>query len=341
MTRVSLIVPGLHVGFDEVEFPVSLTDYPALAVLLSRGAHTMLTDDAEQVLLQRMGYAAPRGQALALAAATARIDLPAEHSSAQLWRCDPVCLRADPAHLLLFDSRNFQLTAIEADALIALLNEEIPELGLRRGVDPLRWYAAPAGLAPLAIPSPRALNGRPITTALPAGPSARTLRRLLNDAQMTLHEIPSNERRAAAGLLPVNGMWLWGAGEAPVPVADGPCTIFGDDVLAAGLAAHGDRSWQPQARVETVLAALRDGEVLVVLGAPFGRCRGDAALGALAELEQGWLQPLLRALWRLRYAELELVTARWSFVLNRRGLLRLWRKPQSATVLYFSPHVSV
>ncbi|MDT7928658.1 phosphoglycerate mutase [Tepidimonas sp.] len=43
-------------------------------------------------------------------------------------------------------------------------------------------------------------------------PSARTLLRLLNEAQMLFHDHPVNAARVARGALPINGLWISGAG---------------------------------------------------------------------------------------------------------------------------------
>jgi len=49
---------------------------------------------------------------------------------------------------------------------------------------------------------------------MPAGRDGARIRSLMNEIQMLLHEHPVNQGRERARLLPVNGWWLWGFGDA-------------------------------------------------------------------------------------------------------------------------------
>jgi hypothetical protein len=84
---------------------------------------------------------------------------------------------------------------------------------------PLRWYASHALLADLATASLERVIGRNVDRWLPAQREARLLRRLQNEVQMLLHTHPVNEQREAAGLLPVNSVWLSGCGVARAEAA--------------------------------------------------------------------------------------------------------------------------
>ena len=65
--------------------------------------------------------------------------------------------------------------------------------------------------------------------AMPTGPDARALRRLMAELQMLLHEHPVNQRRARAGAPEVNAIWLHGLGSvAHVQNVELP-QAFGDE----------------------------------------------------------------------------------------------------------------
>ncbi len=76
--------------------------------------------------------------------------------------------------------------------------------------------------------------GRNIDIWLPAGPSAREWRRLMNEVQMLWHDHPVNQDRASRGLPAVNALWLEGtAASHPKRSFD---WIISDDQAVAGLA---------------------------------------------------------------------------------------------------------
>ncbi|WP_119155629.1 hypothetical protein [Caldimonas tepidiphila] len=87
---------------------------------------------------------------------------------------------------------------------------------------PLRWYAAHESLAGLPTASLDRVIGRNVDTWLSDHPQVRLIRRLQAEMQMTLYVHPSSDRRAEAGLLPVNSFWLSGCGrhQPARPAAD-------------------------------------------------------------------------------------------------------------------------
>lgn len=87
---------------------------------------------------------------------------------------------------------------------------------------PLRWYVAHESLAELPTASIDRVVGRNVDLWMPDHPQARRVRRLQQEVQMLLYTHPLNERREAAGLLPINSFWLSGCGvrQRARPVAD-------------------------------------------------------------------------------------------------------------------------
>jgi hypothetical protein len=151
------------------------------------------------------------------------------------WRVgsDAVHL-ADPRELALGEAESRELF----DAVRQLFESE--GVALAWGA-PLRWYAAHESLASLASASLDRVIGRNVDAWLPAGPAARRMRRLQNEAQMLLHTHPLNEAREARGAMTVNSFWLSGCGLAR-DEAVAPVTV--DDRLAAGALAGDDAMWR-------------------------------------------------------------------------------------------------
>lgn len=186
-----------------------------------------------------------------------------------------------------------------------------PDLGLRERAtlrDALnRHFAADAALRPaldaghlgwppeakatIAAPAVHALHDvrEQLAPATLGGPVAR----VLNDAQMVLHQHPLNAVREAGGALTANALWCWGFG----PLPDRPPRTWpaasGRDPLVRGIALEGGTPHraQPSAnapgvttvamgdRIDTLLddahAALRSGAITVlwIHAAPFGAWR--------------------------------------------------------------------
>ena len=123
----------------------------------------------------------------------------------------------------------------------------------------------------------------------PGETRARRGRRAADEAQMLLHAHPVNEAREARGELPVNSLWLWGAGaraaRAPLPLAVGHRRRSGG---ARRRASPGSAS-SPAARLGAGVARP------AARGRPPPRA-ARCAPGSARRLEQRWFAPLLAAL---------------------------------------------
>ncbi|MEO6065433.1 MAG: phosphoglycerate mutase [Lysobacterales bacterium] len=155
-------------------------------------------------------------------------------------------LRADPAHVqveagglrLLAFGEALALETADSEALATSLRPSFHDLGMVFSApNPWRWYVQLARGRPM----PRFLDPEDALgasgTPLPAGETAgREWSRLLNETQMVLHDHPVNRDRARGGLLTVNSLWLWGAGELPLKVASGANAYVGSDAELRALA---------------------------------------------------------------------------------------------------------
>jgi hypothetical protein len=275
MKALTLFIPGMSrlAGSDLRDAAAA---YPRFARLLGR-AHAVARDaPPEAALLGAFGLPTD----FASARLTARIDLPPAEAAEDLLRCDPVYLHADPNKVLLYAAPG--LEDAEADALLTSLRRDFPELGLRRGVQAGRWYLRRPSDIDGRAPSVHWLNGRSLSPHLPQAREHRSWRQLLNELQMALHDHPVNEARAARGLPPVNGLWIFGGGadQGEVSRADA-CPIaccFGNDVLLAGAASACGIPWQPDLPAPATALQARGQQVLILAGSGFGRVAAQAGV---------------------------------------------------------------
>ena len=237
--RLDLLVPGL---FGPVPVPpAEVPPTPVLSRLLGRADRLPGADatDPGRTLFHLFGYAPAPERDCPSAPYCRLADDPNAAPAAYVLHADPVHLRPARDRLVLFAGPDFAPDRAEADALVALCNQHLGTDGLRlEAPTPTRWYLL-TDRPPDLVTQPLAnVLGRPIAGHLPQGSAARQWARYLNEIQMLLHQSPVNQRREAAGIPTLNGLWLWGGGERlPVPAAPAPyARVFGADPLARGLA---------------------------------------------------------------------------------------------------------
>jgi len=125
--------------------------------------------------------------------------------------------------------------------------------------------------------------GRDVGKYMPSGKDGMKFKALLNEVQMLLHEYPLNQAREKEGLLPVNSLWISGAGslnDINRPAQKPAFQLFANDALSAGLAQWANIACQP---LPLDFSSIDNGSAVLVLD-------NSSALDAL------WFEPLLKAL---------------------------------------------
>ena len=175
----------------------------------------------------------------------------------------------------------------------------------------------PRLLAARTLPPLQAFSG-PLEAALPVGEDAAELRRLMTEMQMLLHEHPVNERRARAGLPSANATWLWSVSSlshrpapAILPVAFGGATYLKGLYLLHSQTVH-----DPLSDAAALAAAAPSASSIVAVVSS-----SDAA-----SFQTQWLTPLLDMLRSGTFDRLIVYFDAWRFELQRRDLLRFWRR---------------
>lgn len=250
-------------------------------------------------------------------------------------RADPVHLRVMRDRLMLVPGHALGVHGDEARALCEALNRHFAPQASFQAVDPLRWCARLAEDAAYEADCPLDAAGRDVDLALPAarGPAHR----LLNEAQMLLHDHPVNAAREARGEPPINSLWLWGAGRKPAAAASRWQTVAAEEPLALGLARlSGTRARALPASADAWLAqSPEDGRHLVVLDrlrAPLALAETAQYREALGALERDWFAPLVAALRAGRIGMLSVHVPDgaecMSYEAIRGDLRRFWRRPR-------------
>jgi hypothetical protein len=242
--------------------------------------------------------------------------LDARDASHNAWlRADPAYVQADISGGRMLACGDLDLSLADCEALLHPLKPLFGDEGFPISAPvPQRWYL----MMPLEsrfpeFSPPEAALGDNLESHLPAGDAGRRWRRLLNEAQVILHNHPLNAQRAREGKPPVNSLWFWGGGALPSSVRCDHATVCGDELLLRGLC---ELSKTPQEPVPSAHSGkLRDGDALVDL-------RGAKHLGLLAT---DWILPAAAVLrsedsLRLDFAD----GAGWTIARSQRW--RFWRR---------------
>ena len=322
-----LLVPDLFWPASAGNEPYNGLALPALETLLARGRGVRTTGAS----LERWLAAEYRlSEGLPLAPFSLRGD--GGEPGRDCWmRADPVHLKVHGDRLILADASQLAVTPDEARAFVATLNSHFAGDGIPFvAPSPPRWYLRTVNAPRLHTTPTTEAAGRNVEALLPGGNDGARWRKVINEAQILLHQHPCNDAREQQGQLAVNSIWLWGPGYDRSLTAPYD-TLWADHPLATGLAAAGGAAVRPlPASGESLVETRRGGTQLVVLSLP-ATAYGDLAdwRDAVAMLERRWIAPLVSG---LRDASLESLTLHglgpdygYTSSLARRDRLRFWR----------------
>lgn len=318
-----LLVPGLFAG--DPAGPL-----PAIERVLARGRASSAGRCTMQHWLQdafELGDRPPAAGALTVLGAGG------DPGDACWMRADPVHLRVMRDRLVLVPGHALGIEPEEARALCEALNRHFAPQTSFEAVDALRWCARVPGEPAYEADCPLDAAGRDVDLASPA--ARGTPHRLLNEAQMLLHDHAVNAAREARGEPPVNSVWLWGAGRRPAAAACRWQTVAADEPVALGLARlAGARARALPASAQAWLDQCPgDGRHLAILDrlrAPLALAEAAQYREALGSLERDWFAPLLAA---LRAGRIGMLTVHvpdgaecMSYEAIRGDLRRFWRR---------------
>ena len=158
-----------------------------------------------------------------------------ERPTAWIAAADPVYLEPRLDHLCLHDLSGTDITPNEFRELVEHLQATLAgdnqfgficlaQHGYLSAENPMPTSTVPAHVVNQKVPS----------DYLPGGQQAAAYRNLLSEVEMSLHDHDVNQRRIAAGKPPINSLWLWGGGQAPVRATKPLPPLYCDDPLLLG-----------------------------------------------------------------------------------------------------------
>lgn len=276
---------------------------PSLLTMIRRG--TAREDESSQAGICCAALGLKKQSDWPVAPLTARLDgLPSETG---YWlRADPINLETGMGGLLLHPTQTLALTREETGQLLRDLNALWREAKLELlAPHPERWH--------LRLPAPPVLSTTPVdrvageyvTHHLPHGGDAGRLLRLVNEAQMLMHDHPVNQAREQRGLPVVNSIWLWGGGALPQETTR-KLRVATDDAELRALAQATGQPWVPCPALWPDLARTIEEEQTLLSLSPGP---DDTSLADfLQRLERDWLKPILNdlRLGRLRHVRVDL-----------------------------------
>jgi len=262
----------------------------------------------DEMLFKLFGHEALDGDALPIAPVTALADR-LDPEDGWWLRADPVHLQADRDRVFMTGAAGVGLSMDESRRLIENLEPLFASLAsaVVAGA-PERWYLALRSAPRLRLPLLSRVIGNDIHDFLPQGEQGGLWRRLLNEAQMTLHGSKVNQERYERGQPVINSVWFWGAGRMPLSRPALWDTVFADDALSQGLAqlcAAGCNA-VPQTAEQLFDQIGQDGKYLLVLGEQDYRLRGDHLNDRGSNIDREWIAPLWTALREGRIDALQL-----------------------------------
>ena len=296
--QFDFLVPGL---FDAPRSHRISEAAPALAKLIARGSVTTeTTDSMEAWLARRLGWVADSAD-FPFAAVASRGETIAAASAKYWLRADPVHLSVNRDRVVLLDAGQLAITIAESTALIAAMQAHFKSDGLNYyGPHPQRWYITSDSPIAIRTQPVSAVRGRSVADHWFDGTGRALWQTRLSEIQMLLHAHPVNEARETTGQLPINGVWLWGAGKLPSDCKQIYAQIIASDALAAGFASLSVARYTDTRRFRWAdISPTEAGNALVVIDqlasfAAYGEW--DEWRDALATLDQAWFAPALSAL---------------------------------------------
>jgi hypothetical protein len=198
---------------------------PTLCAWLDSAAVTLQRTDLhrdgctayEAWQLRQAGFHPAPGQALGAGLGPLLHGAPAAGDARPIWIADLVNIALGPNQAALLPADRLDLSAEDGAALYDAARPLF--VGTPFDAQPLlpwRWRVEVPESVDWHAASPAVVAGERLDDWWPQDAAMRPWRRLINEIQMAWHDHAVNERRAAAGLPGINGLWLYG-GARPWP----------------------------------------------------------------------------------------------------------------------------
>jgi hypothetical protein len=193
--------------------------YPGLETVLARGLREDLhRPEFDPLRFEYAGFDCKEPLPVAPVSRIGESEAPEEGLGEYYWlRADPVTLQAGMTQVVMTGRGCQGLYREEQEELAQAVGELMRADGLFfESPARDRWYLRLTESPGFEFPSLQAALGADAAEVTPVHPRAKYWRKLTAEIQMVLHAHPVNSRRRDLGLAPVNSIWFWGGGTAPV-----------------------------------------------------------------------------------------------------------------------------
>jgi hypothetical protein len=330
MRKLTLFVPGFFGPVSETLSGIT-PDVPAIEKYFRFAtSKNVQTRGFTQTLFQLFGFS-KQGHDYPVAAVTRLVD--DDHDLEGVWmRADPVHLRPERDAVVLLDSSAFNLEKHEALILAADLQQVFTarEIELEAPANN-RWYIKLKQLPEIRTTPIHEVVGNDIDKNSAIGDSKVLWDQLSNEAQMSLHNCPLNEEREQSGELPVNGLWLWGAGELPKSRKQVWSRVFGDEVTAQGLSILTGSTYAdlPDSLEDLVYQSEEREDILAVIS--FGLRHKqyfdhNGWQDFIGYLEEEWFAQIENLIKQNELNELILLTGENKLSITKSSYKKIWRR---------------
>ncbi|MEO5573096.1 MAG: hypothetical protein ABIR48_01215 [Gammaproteobacteria bacterium] len=336
--HLSLVIPDLFSSPQAEDSP----NVAELKTLLARSTRGVCATHRDALLFEIFGFEYTPDKNLPVASITHALHNPEQNDDYWL-RADPVYMRTASDRVMMMGNDFLAITRQEA----ALLGQELAPLfdayGLQLTMpEPKCWYLRLPNDPGLFWHALSDVRGHDIHQYLPVDidskTNARLWRRLLNEAQMLLHDSTVNHARIARGQLPVNSLWFWGGGTLPHIAHRRFAQVWGNDALTLGMAKFSATPHTPTpiSGCHWLQQATIPGRHLVIVEAvadftlPDETDDGLTRKNNIESLNRDWFSPLLAALKSRQLASLHLYTCNGTvFQATPKSIARWWKRPRS------------
>lgn len=364
MEEVVIVITDLYLSNAAEAASIRGIHLPGLARVARYGTGRPLGQGWRPWLASWSGQNALIDSAPATVAAAASRVSAEDAKDRMAWIATPVHLVAGLSSVHL-DARGLLQVELEARReLAADFNSVFGESGFRLEALPSAGFLMSGPRIPdESTVDPARILGASITDVLPEASHAPTLRRLVAEIEMWLHDHRVNLARQKRGRLPVTALWLWGGGAAregialgleherlstdtvdtvPASVVRGaaleamatpvPGVAFGADPFLHGLWRLSGTIARPLPRsFEEVLGySGRRAVFALELSQAFDEHRNWSLRDALEDADRRWIAGALDALRRKDIGRVTVVANDHRLSLGLRDPWKLWRMPRPA-----------
>ena len=279
-----------------------MSSQQAFAHLLLPGLFPLSRDQTQSVpllsrVLARATQHMQQSSTLPLAAFSYLHDF-ASLPKTNCWRCDPVYLQADATKAIIFEFPVDEVSIVDSTALVEAFNTHFADQDLAlEYAEPGRWYLQGLVLPESCSSVPPALQEISGCNLQPLLDRTAGINSLLTEIQMLFFEHPVNQQRELQGRLPINGVWIYGAGPLPAKEDIQWDLIVSDSAIYKGMAKYADIACvSPEQGLENESVIENQRIFLHIDSMLTTRTEGlERWLAELKIIEEKILQPLWRA----------------------------------------------